>query len=93
MGHLDKDGADLTLVFGEWGEGTSAQNRFAIALKHFQQEDGKPALMVVDATNNRVVNGSLASSGLLREEVIGTPLANQVFAITDAIYKQDHRFF
>ena len=93
VNHLSDTGANLDLVLGAWGEGTSAEDRYAVSLVHFQQEDGSPALMVVDAQGRPAANGNLAASGLRRDEVIGTPLAAQIFALTDAIYEQDGRFF
>ena len=93
VGHLSDNGANLDLVLGEWGEGNSADDRFAVALVHFEQEGGTPALMVIDAQGRPAAKGDLAASGLRRDEVIGTPLAQQVFALTDAIYEQDGRFF
>lgn len=49
--------------------------------------------MVIDAHGRPSANGVLASMALRREDVIGTRLAEQVFALTDAIYEQDDRFF
>jgi len=92
-GHLSDSGANLDLVMGRWGDDTSAFDRVAIALVHRQQPDGNPALMVVDAGDRPYADGSLASTSLRREDIIGTPLAAQVFALTDAIYEQDGRFF
>ena len=91
--HLSDTGANLDLVLGSWGDGTSAEDRYAVSLVHFQQEDGSPALMVIDAQDRPAANGNLAASGLRRDEVIGTSLAEQIFALTDAIYEQDGRFF
>ena len=93
VNHLSDTGANLDLVLGAWGEGTSAKDRYAVSLVHFQQEDGSPALMVIAAQDRPAANGNLAASGLRRDEVIGTRLAEQIFALTDAIYEQDGRFF
>jgi len=81
------------LVLGEWGDGTSPADRYAIAMVHRQQADGTPALMVIDAHGRPAENGSLANTAMRRDDVIGTPLAAHVFAMTDAIYEQDDRFF
>jgi hypothetical protein len=91
--HLADTGANLDLVLGKWGEGTGPADRVAIALVHRQQPDGTPALMVIDAQGRPAATGNLAATGLRREDVIGTPLAQQVFSLTDAIYEQDGRFF
>ncbi len=93
VGHLTETGANLDLVLGRWGDGASAEDRVAIALVHRQQPDGGPALMVIDAGVRPITKEGLAGSALAREDVIGTPLAAQVFSITDAIYEQDGRFF
>ena len=93
VGHLGDRGANLDLVLGRWGDGTGPADRVAVALVHRQQADGSPALMVIDAEGRPAANGALAATALRRDEVIGTPLAEQVFALTDAIYEQDERFF
>jgi hypothetical protein len=92
-GHLSDPGANVDLVIGPWGEGTSSSDRCAIAMVHRQLADGTPSLMVVDAEGRPAADGSIAQIGLRRDQVIGTPLAAQVFAMTDAIYEQDERFF
>ena len=89
VGHLQDQGASLDLVIGAWGEETGLQDRTALSLIHLQRADGTPALMIVDGHPRP----TLAGSTLIRSDVIGTPLAQQVFAITDAIYEQDNRFF
>jgi hypothetical protein len=49
--------------------------------------------MVIDAAGRPIGDGTLAATTLGRSDVIGTPLAPQVFSIVDAIYEQDSRFF
>jgi hypothetical protein len=93
VGCLTETGANLDLVVGRWGNNTSAADRVAIALVHRQQPDGAPALMVVDAAGRPIARKGVASSALAREDVIGAPLAAQVFSLTEAIYEQDDRFF
>ena len=93
VGHLEENGANLDLVIGEWGDGASAEERAVVALEHRQEADGSPALMVIDSAERPVARSNLAKTALSRADVIGSPLADQVFAITDAIYSQDERFF
>jgi hypothetical protein len=93
VGHLDDPGANLDLVIGRWGDDATADDRFAVSLVHREQADGTSALMVIDAGGRLSSGEALASTALRRDEVIGTPLAAQVFAFTDAIYEQDGRFF
>jgi hypothetical protein len=92
-GHLNDEGANLDLVIGPWGDGTTSKERCGVSLLHRDQENGSPSLMVIDAAGRPIGDGTLAATTLGRSDVIGTPLAPQVFSIVDAIYEQDSRFF
>ena len=48
---------------------------------------------VIDAQGRPVASEDIADTALCREVVIGTPLAKQAFALTDAIYELDEHFF
>jgi len=87
-GHEAKS-ADFDLIAGPWGENTDASQRSAISLQYRVLETG-PAFMVVDAST-RAYDNKLTSHSLTRAEVIGTPLAAEVFAICDLIYAEDPR--
>lgn len=78
-------GAVYDLIIGKWGDNTSEVDRTHVALD-FTLIEEKPNFIVVNATNRSSDYSSVAHSGFLREEVIGTPIAEQVFAIVDAIY-------
>lgn len=93
VGHLTDTGANLDLIIGHWGGEATADDRVVVSMVHRQQQDGAPSLMVIDASDRPAAKGELAHTALTRAEVIGTPLAAQVFALVDAIYEQDHRFF
>lgn len=93
VGHLSEPGANLDLVIGRWSDGATADDRVLVSLVHRQQPDGTPAIMVIDAADRAEAKGELASTALARADVVGTPLATRVFAIVDAIYLQDGRFF
>lgn len=93
VGHLNDPGANLDLVLGPWGDGATANERYGIALLHREQVNGSSSLMVIDSAVRPIGDGTLAATALARGEVIGTPLAPQVFSIVDAIYEQDNRFF
>ena len=75
---------------GSGGDGTGPDDRSLVSLVHRETDDG-PQLMVVDATPG--AKAELAARALLRADVIGTPLATQVFELIDAIYTQDGRFY
>ena len=47
--------------------------------------------MVVDAANRTISTSPLISHTLRRDEVIGKPIASEVFEIVDAIYLNDPR--
>ncbi|AFO91516.1 hypothetical protein [Phaeobacter inhibens] len=82
--------ANFDLIYGAWGDGTSKSDRRAISLIHFEN-DGVPGVSVVNATDRPVASSELVGSAMNREELIGTPLAQQVFAIFDAVILQDKR--
>ena len=90
VGHVFDRGAHIDLVLGRWGDGTSAANRQVISLEYRVIETG-PALMVIDAGGRSASMGNLASRALGRNDVIGRPVATEVFALCDAILAQDAR--
>jgi hypothetical protein len=90
LGHVPDQGANIGLIIGQWGEAASAEHRYAVALAYRLMESG-PAMMVVDADTSPVSRSSLVGRALRRHEVIGTPLAQDVFAIADAVLALDHR--
>ena len=51
-----------------------------------------PQFMVIDAEGRPAAKpGALADRALRRDQVIGTPLAAEVFAMLDAIWLNDRR--
>jgi hypothetical protein len=93
VGHLDEPGANLDIVIGAWGETATPSHRQAVSLLYRQPEDQPPAFMVIDATDRPIAKSALVGGALRREDVIGTPLADHVFGLVDAICLQDSRFF
>jgi hypothetical protein len=89
VGHIAEHGAEIDLICGRWGDGTSASDRCVIRLHHFIAATG-PSVMVQDAS---LADGldRLAARALRREDIIGTPRAAEVFALYDAIALQDAR--
>ena len=88
---LHDHGANFDLVLGKWGEGTSPADRQIVAVA-YRIIDGGPQFMVIDAANRPVArNANLATTALGRDQVIGTPLASEVFAMLDAIWLGDRR--
>ena len=83
-------GASFDLILGKWSDSTTNQERYAIALD-YRIVEASPPFTVVDALGRLASGNDLAGSALKRSEVIGTPVAPQVFALIDAIYIGDQR--
>jgi hypothetical protein len=91
LSHVEKNGANFDLILGRWGEGTSSLDRQVVAVR-YHLINGKPEFMVIDAARRpAALNSELAAVALRRDEVIGTPLAAEVFAMLDAIWLGDNR--
>jgi S-adenosylmethionine synthetase len=84
LGQVPKHGAHIDIIIGEWDD------RSAVSLEYRIGETG-PSVMVIDAHGRDHADPSLIKRVLRREDVIGTPLAKQVFAICDAILLLDER--
>lgn len=89
IGRIVERGAHVDLILGSWGEAASRKDRMVVRLDHRLLDDA-PGVMVIDAT---LANGlhAVAARALMRKEIIGTPLANRIFEIYDAILAQDAR--
>ena len=92
-GHLEENGANFDLIIGPWGDNTSPEQRAAVSLLCRTDRDGGPAFMVIDAQDRPMLDSKLVGLALSRDEVVGTPLATQVFAILEAIWLNDSRLF
>ena len=90
QGHVRKHGAFFDLIVGRWGDGTTAEDRVAVSLEMRVMDEG-PQFMVVDAGEREVGKSDLVSAAFGREKVIGTPLAEVVFGMVDAIWLGDGR--
>ncbi len=88
-GHLDQ-AASFDLILGKWGPETSSTDRQGVALAFRHLETG-PTFMVLNATDRPVGASPLIGQALTREQVIGKPIAEAVFAICDSIFLQDDR--
>jgi hypothetical protein len=90
LGEVRKHGARFTLILGRWGEGATRDDRFSVALELRWTEQG-PQFMVRDAEAGGAHLDELVGRRLRRDEVIGTPLARQVFDWVDWIWLGDPR--
>ena len=81
-------GAEFYIILGQFGDGTTAADKFAVALHYFVEPD-RFGFMVVDAHETSIASNPLVGRALRREDVIGTPLAQEVFELVDAIWLED----
>jgi hypothetical protein len=56
---------------------------------YFQIIGDTPEFMIIDAQSSGPSTEALAETALRRSEVVGTPLALEVFAVVDAVYMSD----
>ncbi|GAB5449492.1 hypothetical protein [Gymnodinialimonas sp.] len=87
---FDSHPANFDLIFGRWGEGTGSDDRCAISLIYYE-EAGRQGVMVINAKDRPVASSNLVSTALMREDVVGTDLAKQVFAVFDSVLLGDKR--
>lgn len=87
--HRDRD-AVFDLILGRWGADANPNDRSAVSVA-FRVLDTGPAFMVQDASKRRVASSPLVSRAWNRSEVVGQPLATDVFQICDLIYLADPR--
>jgi len=87
--HAQRD-AMFDLTVGTWGEGAGPEQRKSVSLAYRVLQTG-PSFMVQNANARKIGSSSLVSQALDRNDVIGQPIAEKVFAICDAIYIGDPR--
>jgi len=74
--------AKFDLILGDWGKSAANEDHYLVALDYWPVDGG---YAVVDAVNRVTTRLPHAGTPLKRSDVIGTPLASQVFAIVDAV--------
>ena len=88
-GHL-AHAASFDLILGKWGTEAGSADRQAVALAFRHMETG-PEFMVVNAADRPIGASPLVGEALTREQVVGQPIAQTVFAVCDSILLQDDR--
>lgn len=83
-GHPNRE-ASFDLILGRWGGEAEATDRKAVSLA-FRHLGTGPAFMIQDAQARPVGTSSLVSMALRREQVLGTALAKDAFAVCDLVY-------
>ncbi len=90
LGHVVERGANFDLILGKWGENANSKMRSAVSLE-MRVLDSGPWFGVIDAATQPVAKNGNAGNLLSRNDVIGTSIASETFAIVDAIWLQDSR--
>ena len=81
---------DFDIVLGPWGDGTAPNDRVLVSLLYQPRPDGG-SFMVANAKGRRADDRSLCGRALERADVIGTPLANEVFSLVDSLWLTEPR--
>jgi hypothetical protein len=82
--------AMIGLVFGPWGEGSSAADRSHVAIEA-RQNNGAVDLMIIDAKRSVIDATPLAAKALLRRDVMDGPLQQRALFYVEQIRVQDAR--
>jgi hypothetical protein len=90
LGQVPKHGANIDFIIGDWGHGKTATDRSAVSLE-YHLTDGGPGVVVIDAHGRDHADGKMAKHVLGRDDVLGKPIAEDVFALCDAIFALDER--
>jgi hypothetical protein len=90
LGQLARHGASVYVILGRWGDDATAADRFAVAMRYRNDAETR-GLMVVDADQTSIATNPLVGRTLRRDEVIGTPLAEEVFELIDFLWLTDGR--
>jgi hypothetical protein len=81
--------ANIDLILGNMDDDSTPSERVLVSLLYRARPSG--GVMVIDGTGRPVDDREICRQAMKRDEVIGTPLAADVFALVDAIWLQDPR--
>ncbi len=90
MGQVALHGASIVFIAGAWGQDTTPSDRFMVGLEYRCTETG-PAVRVQESHELAIANSDLAARALGRSDLVGKPLADDVFALFDEIFLHDDR--
>jgi len=86
-GHVDEHGANFDFIVGPWGEDAGATARSAVSLVYHRDS----GFTVIDAADRPAARSDLAGRALPRADVVGSDLAQKVFAMADLVWLCDER--
>ena len=81
---------NLDFIVGPWGDGAESKSRRLVSLL-FRPSQGGGSFMVVDSESRPANNPEICGRALKRAEVVGTPLAKEIFELADIVWLQDPR--
>lgn len=81
---------NIDLIVGPWGEETGPEHRLAASLL-YRPARGGGSFMVIDGEGRRTDDRALCGRALKSAEIVGTPLAQEVFALVDAVWLTEPR--
>jgi len=81
---------NIDLVLGPWGADADPGERVLISLAYNPGPDGG-GFTIIDSEARPANNRALCGRAFKREEVIGTPFAQEAFQLVDAIWLGDPR--
>jgi hypothetical protein len=81
---------NIDLIMGPWGDGVDPNERILISLVYDVGPDGG-GFTIIDSEARPANSRRLCGRALKREEVIGTPFAQEAFQLVDAIWLGDPR--
>ena len=90
LGQVKKHGANIDLVLGEWGDGSTPAQRVAVSLVYRVGPNG-PEFASVDPDDRPHANAGLADRRIPGRHVLGNPVGADSYAFTHAVFGQDAR--
>jgi hypothetical protein len=81
---------NFDFVVGPWGDGTNPEDRILISLLFKPGPDGG-SFMVIDSEKRLDRHRKICGRSMLRAEIVGTPLASEIFSFVDTIWLTDPR--
>ena len=90
LGQVPKHGANVDLLMGNWGEGTTPQNRVAVSLVYTIGQNG-PEFHSIDPDGRPHATSGLADNMIPGRHVLGNPVGADAYAFLHAIFGQDPR--
>jgi hypothetical protein len=90
LGQVKKHGANIDLVLGDWGDGSTPAERVALSLVYRVGPHG-PEFGSIDPDARPHANAGLADKRIPGRHVIGNPVSADAYAFLHAIFGQDPR--